>query len=412
MLEGAYLEVLIDIFTTIASNPLERDILKLPDSSGACSVLGMLVANSKAAIDCCMAVYRCWPDMIAVPHLPGFFVGENAFHVLAVNSQEDALCELIQMAYDHLDRERIRDAFTSQALGLFFTGPPMNQYGGSPIGYAARSACARAIALYLSLSQTDKVRGFINLNDREQFCVFSGFSPMHAVVATATRACTTSWWTCPSWGSRTTASRPTRAQERRRDGRGLRARVRRRPHAAAARVRSSATTRCSSTSSTADLLGILWKWGPVTQFQIDLDGIDSAPGKRRRGDGAHRPLRRQAGDAGDAPRRLHGGLIQASSSRSGSASATTSGSPPLLDLAYLVPLSPTRCGSRRTRLRAAGDVAAATTLVMMMPSLEEDLPLPARRDRWYTSYSGPRDNIGGLFMTGLSSHLITNKLIG
>ena len=96
VLEGSYLKVLQMIFQTIAESPTERDILKLPDPSGACSVLGLLVANNKAAIDCVMNVYRAWPEMVAVPHLPGFFVGENAFHVLAVNSQEETLCELIQ----------------------------------------------------------------------------------------------------------------------------------------------------------------------------------------------------------------------------------------------------------------------------------------------------------------------------
>ena len=141
-LEGSYLKVLQLIFKTIAESPTQRDLLKLPDASGACSVLGLLVANNQAAIDCVMGVYKEWPDMIAVPHLPGFFVGENAFHVLAANSQEATLCELIQMAYDNLPREKIKDCFTSQALGLFFSGPPMNQYGGTPIGYAA-SFCMR-----------------------------------------------------------------------------------------------------------------------------------------------------------------------------------------------------------------------------------------------------------------------------
>jgi len=150
VLEGAYLKLLQLIFETMARSPTERDILKLPDASGACSVLGMLVANNQAAIDTCFTIYSIWSDMIAVPHLPGFFVGENAFHVLAANSQEAKLCELIQMAYDNLPREKVTDCFSSQALGLFFTGPPMNQYGGTPIGYAASFCCRKAIALYLS----------------------------------------------------------------------------------------------------------------------------------------------------------------------------------------------------------------------------------------------------------------------
>ena len=67
-------------------------------------------------------------------------------------------------------------------MGLFFTGPPMYQYGGTPMGYAASFCCRKAIALYLSLAYTDKVRGFIDLNDSSNLCVYSGFSPLHAVV--------------------------------------------------------------------------------------------------------------------------------------------------------------------------------------------------------------------------------------
>ena len=51
VLEGSYLKLLQLVFLTIAENPLDRDVLKLPDPSGACSVLGMLVANTKGAID-------------------------------------------------------------------------------------------------------------------------------------------------------------------------------------------------------------------------------------------------------------------------------------------------------------------------------------------------------------------------
>ena len=79
MLEGAYLKLLQLVFETIARSPTERDILKLPDGSGACSVLGMLVANNQAAIDTCFSIYDIWPDMIAVPHLPGFSSARTPF---------------------------------------------------------------------------------------------------------------------------------------------------------------------------------------------------------------------------------------------------------------------------------------------------------------------------------------------
>ena len=45
VLQGNYLKLLQLIFLTIAESPTERDILKLPDASGACSVLGMLSWN-------------------------------------------------------------------------------------------------------------------------------------------------------------------------------------------------------------------------------------------------------------------------------------------------------------------------------------------------------------------------------
>ena len=51
------------------------------------------------------------------------------------------------------------------------------------MGYAASFCMKRAIAVYLSLSSKDKVRGMIGLNDVEHQCQLTGFHPIHAVVA-------------------------------------------------------------------------------------------------------------------------------------------------------------------------------------------------------------------------------------
>ena len=88
ILEGYELAVLKAIFVAIAKDPRERDALRLPDSSGANSVLGMLVANTAAAIDLCTEIFTIWPELMAQAHMPGPFFGENTFHVLAVNRQE------------------------------------------------------------------------------------------------------------------------------------------------------------------------------------------------------------------------------------------------------------------------------------------------------------------------------------
>jgi len=214
-----------------------------------------------------MAVYKAWPELIAFPHLPGFFVGENCLHVLAVNSQEDALCELITMVYEKLPRELVREAFTSQCLGLFFSGPPMNQYGGTPIAYAASFCMRRAVAMYLSYAMKDKVRGCIDMNATEQFCVKSGFSPMHAAVCNGFASMYDFLVDLPDLG----LNESLKGDEKLKSGVGNVPECLARYGAGLTPLQLACQLglhdvfdhilRRSTYSS------ILWKWGPVTQFQ-------------------------------------------------------------------------------------------------------------------------------------------------
>ena len=139
ILDGRRLAVLNEVLLAITRDRREREILRLPDWSGANSVLGLLVSNTPAAIDICEQIFQQWPELMAQPHIVGtvnLFIGENLFHVLAANSQEKALVRLIQLAYERLDRDLLRQCFTSQATGPFFWEKPMNGYGGTPLGYA------------------------------------------------------------------------------------------------------------------------------------------------------------------------------------------------------------------------------------------------------------------------------------
>ena len=411
VLEGSYLKVLQLIFKTIAESPTQRDLLKLPDASGACSVLGLLVANNQAAIDCVMGVYKEWPDMIAVPHLPGFFVGENAFHVLAANSQEATLCELIQMAYDNLPREKIKDCFTSQALGLFFSGPPMNQYGGTPIGYAASFCMRRAIALYLSLSHTDKVRGFIDLNSTDQFCQFSGFSPMHAAVCNGYTSMYDFLVDLPDCGLKETL----RGDEKLKSGIGT-------VPECLARYASGLTPlqlACQLGDhrmfehilKRSTYSSILWKWGPVTQFQINLDGIDSAGGMGGevleligRFD-AKIPTQEMLLD--EFMEGMLNGLFVEKWERFGERMWSVHR---LLDICYLMPLVGNALWLKEDPLSALKATwLPMFTLLAMIPCLSEDVRAAYL---WYTSYTGPRDNMFGLFMQWCKAHMITDKVMG
>merc|ERR1719181_2398368 len=81
-----------------------------------------------------------------------------------------------------------------------------------------------------------------------------------------------------------------------------------------------------------------------------------------------------------------------------------------LDLVYLVPLV---CNALWLKEAPYSALKAtwlpAFTLAAMIPCLEEDVRAAFL---WYTSYTGPRDNMTGLFMTWCSSHMITNKVLG
>ena len=75
VLDGPRLVVLKELFLAIARDPFERNVLKLPDWSGANSVLGLLVANTDAAVDVCCRIFDAWPELMAQPHLHSSAVG-------------------------------------------------------------------------------------------------------------------------------------------------------------------------------------------------------------------------------------------------------------------------------------------------------------------------------------------------
>ena len=411
VLEGSYLELLKLIFVTIAKSPLDRDALKLPDPSGACSVLGMLVANTKGAIDCCMAIYKAWPEMIAVPHLPGFFVGENAFHVLAVNNQEESLCDLIQMCYDTLEREQVVDAFSSQALGLFFSGPPMNQYGGTPIAYAASFCMRRAVATYLSLAMKDKVRGAIDMNATEHFCVKSGFSPMHAAVCNGFASMYDFLVDLPELGLNETL----RGDEKLKSGIGdvpeclARYGSRLTPLQLACQLGHHGVFEHILRRPTYS--SILWKWGPVTQFQINLSGIDSAS---MQGGEVLELIGRFDAKIGtqemlldDFMEGMMHHLFEEKWERFGQKMWMVHR---LLDLVYLVPLVTNALWLKEAPTSALRQTwLPVCTLLTMGPCLEEDVRSAIR---WWTSYQGPPADKGSQFSIWCSAHNVTSKLIG
>ncbi len=261
----------LQVVATVIKTLVNESLFNEPDASGATPVLALGVANSPEALELLVDLYKLRPNLLVQSHLPGPFVGENAFHVMAVNRQEDTLCTMIQLAHDHLSRPELELCFWAQASGAFFLSEPMASYGGTPLSFAATFCLRRAIALLLSLSlrsKQDKMKGIVDTNSPKHACMRSGLMPLHATVANG-KAAMYDWLT---------------------ELPGL-------PLLVDFRASEEALTRRGTLSQFTPLqlacfLGdqsmfrhllsrrsrVEWRWGPLTQKRIALHGIDSVGG--------------------------------------------------------------------------------------------------------------------------------------
>ena len=266
---GGRLEVLSQMLTAIAQQ-YEEELFGKPDSSGATPILGLFVANTPQAIELCLSIYRVVPKLLAESHHPGPFLGENAFHIAAVNCREDALCDMVEIAHTHLEPELLHETLTSQAAGGFFSALPTAHYGGTPLAYACAFCLRRAVALYLSLStrSTKLDSSTVSVNDPRRACTLTGFLPLHAVVANGHRAMYDFLVELPELPS----LHECRASESALAQAGTFAQMT--PLQLAARLGDHTMAKHIFMRRAE----VVWKWGPITQYKIVLDGVDSTGG--------------------------------------------------------------------------------------------------------------------------------------
>ena len=263
------LQAVYQLILTIATHSSTRHLFDAPDSSGATPVLAIAVANTPGALELTLSLYAARPDLITQCHKPGHFVGENALHIFATNRQEDVLCEVVRLAHEHLNRRDLHLAFNSQAVGAFFSDEPMVRYGGTPIAYVCTFALRRALALMLSFSkQSRKMRGVIDLNAPRHACRATGFLPLHAAVANGQMAMHDFMVDLPNLpilnGLNALPDRLTR--------RGSYAQFT--PLQLACHLGDEAMFKHLLDRRSS----IVWKWGPLTMFKLDLHTIDSVGG--------------------------------------------------------------------------------------------------------------------------------------
>jgi hypothetical protein len=235
------------------------------DEVGAFVMHAIVVCNTEPALELSAEIYRRVPKLLTqthVLHRAGFplFTGESSFHICCVNRREDLLCELLQLALDNLTRQEVTVVLGSQATGVFFGGPPMRWYGGSPLGYACSFGLRKAV-------QTMLMSGVVSLNDPASACQMTGMMPIHVVAANGLTSMYD--WMTKDLAEEHRADVTATARLGTQVSLGL---YQLSPMQVAVRVgdhtmfKHLLRRQCS----------VLWVWGPVTQYSINLLGVDSA----------------------------------------------------------------------------------------------------------------------------------------
>ena len=155
------------------------------DSSGACPIHALLIANNPEALSLCLQVYAQVPSLLMQTHGPGFFAGESGLHVLAANRREAELCEALDLAEELLTTPQLSELLCVKCVGDFFRSPPSLFYGATILGYAASFNLKEATGKILSNQRI--AREIDLLNDPSLACKITGFLPLHAAVANGVR---------------------------------------------------------------------------------------------------------------------------------------------------------------------------------------------------------------------------------
>ena len=140
ILGGDDLDALTEMILALATDPATADLMLTPDCVGAYPIHALLVANTEASLGLAMRLFRSEPGLMLQPHAQrGPFVGENCLHIVAANSKEDELLEMLDLAIARLPGDMVELMLTAQCEGVFFTEVPV-------LGAGARCPCPSAAA--------------------------------------------------------------------------------------------------------------------------------------------------------------------------------------------------------------------------------------------------------------------------
>ena len=267
-LMGEQLQALTEVLVALATDST-NDMMLTPDVVGAYPIHALLVANTEQSLLLAMRLFKAEPGLMLQTHAPGPFYGENCMHCIAVNSHEDELCEMLALASKKLPKDSVEILLTAQTEGAFFMAAPMNFYGGTPLSYASVFGLKRAVKMMLDT-------GLVTLDSPAARCEVSGFLPVHTCTANGLKDMF-DWLTT---GVARKPGEPTLAPEQLANAKSI---------VIEGRLPEQQLVSCSPMQLAAQLgskkmfifmlrkqTNVLWKWGPVTAYEINLDGVDSA----------------------------------------------------------------------------------------------------------------------------------------
>ena len=125
ILDGDDLDALTEMILALATDPGTAEMMLTPDCVGAYPIHALLVANTEASLGLAMRLFRSEPALMLKQHAQGGpFVGENCLHIVAANSKEDELVEMLDLAIARLPADMVEHMLTAQCEGAFFTEVP------------------------------------------------------------------------------------------------------------------------------------------------------------------------------------------------------------------------------------------------------------------------------------------------
>ena len=239
------------------------EFFTIPDTVGAFPIHALLVCNTRQSLELSMTILQKAPKLLLQTHMPPIFTGEGVLHILCANRREHEAIQVLNLAQAHLSGDEARAFLAAQATGVFFESPPMVWYGESVLSYACVFGLRELVRRLLDT-------GIVSLDTNPG--ALTGFYPIHAVSANGNRgmfdylvAALPAELRANKWIH--TDAHGKLSDEYNLDGMSpLQLSAKR-----GVRIMFQHIMK-------RELTTVLWTWGPVTQYQVSLDGIDSSSG--------------------------------------------------------------------------------------------------------------------------------------